>query len=261
MKMKRISFAVIGAVFLLGFGTAFAEGEKEPEAQQWSWNGVFGHFDQAQLQRGYQVYKEVCSACHSMHLLAFRNLGDPGGPGFSEAQVKALAAAVQVPDLDDKGEATQRPGTPADHFPSPFANDKAARAANGGALPPDQSVIAKAREGGPDYIYALLLGYSDPPPDKKAAMAPGTYYNVYAPNQTIAMPPPLTQDGQVTYADGQPPASKAQMAKDVSAFLMWAAEPKLEERHRLGVKVMIFMFVFCVVLYFAYQRLWRDVDH
>lgn len=259
--MKRISFAVIGAVLSLGLGTAYAEGEKVPEAQSWSWNGVFGHFDRAQLQRGYQVYKEVCSACHSMKLLAFRNLGDPGGPEFTAAQVKALAAAVQVPDLDDKGEPTQRPGTPADHFPSPFPNDKAAQAANGGALPPDQSVIAKAREYGPDYIYALMIGYSDPPAEKKAAMAPGTYYNVYAPNETIAMPPPLTQDGQVTYADGQPPATKAQMAKDVSAFLMWAAEPKLEERHRLGVKVMIFMLVLSVVLYFAYQRLWRDVDH
>ena len=259
--MKRISFAVLGAVLSLGIGTAFAEGEKVPEKQSWSWDGVFGHFDRAQLQRGYQVYKEVCSACHSMHLLAFRNLGDPGGPEFTAAQVKALAASVQVPDLDDKGEATQRPGTPADHFPSPFPNDKAARAANGGALPPDQSVITKAREYGGDYVYALMLGYADPPPDVKARMAPGTYYNPYAPNETIAMPPPLSQDGQVTYADGQPPATKQQMAKDVVAFLTWAAEPKLEERHAMGVKVIIFLFVLSVLLYFAYQRVWRDVDH
>jgi cytochrome c1 len=261
MMMKRISFAVVGLALSLGVGVAFAEGEKEPEAQTWPWDGVFGHFDQAQLQRGYQVYKEVCSACHSMQLLAFRNLGDPGGPEFTEAQVKALAASVQVPDLDDKGEPTTRPGTAADHFPSPFPNEKAARAANGGALPPDQSVIIKARERHEDYVYALLLGYGDPPADVKARMAPGTYYNPYAPNETTAMPPPLSTDGQVTYADGQPPATKAQMAKDVVAFLSWAAEPKMEERKRLGVKVIIFMTILSVLLYVAYQHLWRDVDH
>lgn len=259
--MKRISFAVVTAVLSLCIGNAFAEGQKEPEALSWSWDGVFGQFDRAQLQRGYQVYKEVCSACHSMKLVAFRNLGDPGGPEFSEAQVKALAASVQVPDLDDKGEPSQRPGTPADRFPSPFPNEKAARAANGGALPPDLSVIVKAREHHADYIPALLLGYSEPSPEVKAQMPPGTYHNVYAPNATIAMPPPLTQDGQVTYAEGQPTATRVQMAKDVTAFLAWAAEPKMEERKRLGVKVMIFMFVLTVLLYFAYQRLWRDVDH
>ena len=259
--MKRISFAVIGAFLSLGIGAAFAEGQKEPEPQSWSWQGVFGHFDRAQLQRGYQVYKEVCAACHSMHLVAFRNLGDPGGPEFSEAQVKALAASVQVTDLDEKGEPTQRPGTPADRFPSPFPNIKAARAANGGAAPPDLSVIIKAREHHEDYVHALLLGYAEPSAEVKAHMAPGTYYNVYAPNSTIAMPPPLTQDGQITYAEGQPAATRQQMATDVVAFLTWAAEPKMEERKRLGVKVMIFMFVLTVLLYFAYQHLWRDVDH
>jgi cytochrome c1 len=261
MKMKRISLAVVGAVFSLGLGSAFAEGEKVPEPQTWSWHGVFGHFDEAQLQRGYQVYKEVCSACHSMNLVAFRNLADPGGPGFTEAQAKALAASVQISDLNDNGEPTQRPGTPADHFPAPFPNEKAARAANGGALPPDLSVIIKARENHEDYVYALLTGFAEPTPEFKAKMAPGTYFNPYAPNETIAMPPPLTQDGQVTYADGQPPATKAQMAKDVVAFLTWASEPKMEERKRMGVKVMIFMGVLCVLLYLAYQRLWRDVDH
>jgi len=257
--IKRIAAVVFGA--LLVAGAAFAEGEKEPEAQSWSWQGPFGHFDAVQLQRGYQVYKEVCSACHGMHLLSFRNLGDPGGPMFTAAQVKAIAASVQVSDLDDKGEAKMRPGTPADHFASPFANEKAARAANGGALPPDQSVIIKAREGGADYVYALLLGYAEPPPEKKASMAPGTYFNPFAPNQTIAMPPPLTQDGQVTYADGQPPATKAQMAKDVVAFLTWAAEPKMEERKAMGIKVLIFLLVLAIVLYIANKRLWSDVDH
>ena len=193
--------------------------------------------------------------------LAFRNLGDPGGPGFSEAQVKALAAAVQVPDVDDKGEPTTRPGTPADRFPSPFANEKAARAANGGAIPPDQSVIIKAREHGEDYVYALLMGYSEPTPEFKAKMAVGTYFNPYAPNQTIAMPAPLTTDGQVTYADGQPAATKAQMAKDVVAFLTWAAEPKMQERKTMGIKVIAFLLVLSLLLYAGYKHLWRDVDH
>lgn len=257
--MKGISLLAVGLVF--GISTAFAAGEKEPEPQSWSWTGPFGHFDQAQLQRGYQVYKEVCSACHSMNLLAFRNLGDPGGPGFSEAQVKALAASVQVQDLDDKGEPTTRPGTPADHFPAPFANEKAARAANGGALPPDLSVIIKAREGGPDYVYSLILGYADPPPDIAAKMAPGTFFDPYAPNETIAMPPPLNADGQVTYAEGQPAATKKQMEADVVAFLTWASEPKMQERKTMGIKVMAFLFVLSLLLYAAYKHLWRDVDH
>jgi len=259
MMIKRISAVVFGAMLMAG--VAWGEGEKKPEPQTWAWDGPFGHFDAVQLQRGYQVYKEVCSACHSMHLLAFRNLGDPGGPMFTQAQVKAIAAGMQVNDLDDKGEPKTRPGTPADRFPSPFANEKAARAANGGSLPPDQSVIVKAREHGADYVYALLLGYAEPPAEIKATMVPGTYFNPYAPNQTIAMPPPLTTDGQITYADGQPPATKVQMAKDVVAFLSWAAEPKMEERKEMGIKVLIFLFVLCVLLYFAYQRMWRDVDH
>ena len=257
--IKRISAVFLGAALIAG--AAWAEGEKSPEAQTWSWSGPFGHFDTVQLQRGYQVYKEVCSACHGMHLLAFRNLGDPGGPSFTQAQVKAIAASVQVADLDDKGEAKTRPGTPADHFPSPFPNEKAARAANGGALPPDQSIIIKAREHGADYLYALIMGYAEPTADFKAKMAPGTYFNPFAPNPTIAMPPPLSTDGQVTYADGQPPATKAQMAKDVVAFLSWAAEPKMEERKAMGIKVMIFLLVLSITLYVAYKRLWRDVDH
>ncbi len=257
--MRRISLAAVG--LLLGITVAFADGQKEPEPQTWSWNGVFGHFDPVQLQRGYQVYKEVCSACHSMRLMAFRNLGDPGGPGFSEAQVKALAATVQVADLDDKGEPTTRPGIAADRFPSPFPNEKAARAANGGALPPDLTVITEAREGGADYVHALLLGYSDPPADMKGKMMPGMNYNPYFLNGQIAMPAPLSTDGQVTYAEGQPAATKAQMAKDVVAFLSWAAEPKMQERKTMGIKVIAFLFVLSLLLYAAYKQLWRDVDH
>jgi cytochrome c1 len=259
--IKRISTAIAAGLLIAGAAVA-AEGQKEPEALNWGWYGPLGHFDPVQLQRGYTVYKEVCAACHGLHLLAFRNLADPGGPMFTEAQVKALAAAVTVNDLNDKGEAATRPGTPTDRFPSPFPNEKAARAANGGALPPDLSVIVKAREHGADYLYHLLVGYAEPTVAFKATMAPGTYFNPYAPNQTIAMPPPLTDDpAQVTYAEGQPTATMQQKAKDVVAFLAWAAEPKMSERKAMGVKVIIFMLVLCVTLYFAYQHLWRDVDH
>ncbi len=234
---------------------------KHPEPQAWTWEGPFGHFDRQQLQRGYQVYKEVCAACHAMHLLSFRNLSQPGGPEFTEAQMKAIAASVQVNALDDKGETIQRPGTPADRFPSPFPNELAARAANNNAYPVDLSVVTKARHGGADYVVALLTGYSDPPSD--FSLLPGLNYNAYFQGHQIAMPAPLTSDGQVTYAPdaGNPPATKQQMAKDVAAFLTWAAEPKMEERKRMGVKVMIFLVFLSALLYLAYRRLWRDVDH
>lgn len=236
-----------------------AEDVKHPEPQAWSWEGVFGTFDRQQLQRGYQVYKEVCAACHSMHLLSFRNLSQPGGPEFTDAQMKAIAASFQVPTIDERGEVVQRPGIPADRFPSPYPNEAAARAANGNALPPDLSVITKARNDGPNYIHALLLGYSEAPATFE--LLPGLHYNEYFPGHQIAMPPPIASDGQVTWPEGNPPATKDQMARDVVAFLMWAAEPKLEERKMLGVQVVIFLFVLSLLLYFAYKRLWRNVDH
>jgi len=265
--MPRITalLALLAAVGFAGLVYAAEEAEdaeheaKHPEPQQWSWSGPFGHFDRQQLQRGYQVYKEVCAACHGLRLVAFRNLGEPGGPEFSAAQVKALAAAVQVNALDDKGETIQRPATPADRFPSPYPNELAARAANNGALPPDLSVIAKARHGGADYIHALLVGYSDPPAGFQ--LLPGLSYNPYFETHQIAMPPPLASDGQVTWPDGNPAATKDQMAKDVAAFLTWAAEPKMEERKVLGVQVMIFLAALSGLLFFAYKRVWRDVDH
>jgi cytochrome c1 len=194
-----------------------------------------------------------------MEFVSFRNLSQPGGPEFSDAQMKAIAASFQVPTVDETGEPTQRAGTPADRFPSPFANDTAARAANNNAFPPDLSVIAKAREAGPDYLYALLTGYSDAP--STFSLLPGLSYNPYFPGHQIAMPPPLVSDGQVTWPEGNPTATKAQMARDVVAFMMWAAEPKLEERKTLGVQVIIFLLALSVLLYFAYKRLWRDIDH
>jgi cytochrome c1 len=257
MKLRALIALTLG---LAASAIAFADDDvKHPEPQAWSWEGVFGTYDRQQLQRGYQVYKEVCAACHSMHLLSFRNLSQPGGPGFSDAQMKAIAASFQVPTIDEKGEVVQRPGIPADRFPSPYPNDAAARAANNNALPPDLSVIIKARNDGANYVHALLTGYTDPPAGFQ--LLPGLSYNPYFPNHQIAMPAPIASDGQVTWPEGNPPATKDQMARDVVAFLAWAAEPKMEERKRLGVQVMIFLGALALLLYFAYKRLWRDVDH
>ena len=284
------ALAAVGVVSLAS--VAFAQNEKppapqpatasqkaeeenpEPPRQSWSFAGPFGVFDQGQLQRGYKVYREVCSNCHSMQMLSFRNLADPGGPHFSEAQVKALAASFQIKDgPNDAGEMFDRPGRPSDKFPWNFANAQAARAALGGALPPDMSVLAKARtyergvpwfifdiftqyqEEGVDYISALLNGYTQLPAG--VTLAPGQYYNVYFPGHKIGMPPPLS-DGQVAYTDGAP-ATVQQYSRDVSAFLMWAAEPKFEERKALGLRVMIFLVVFAVLLYFTKRRIWARV--
>jgi cytochrome c1 len=257
MKL-RVLLAVLLGLGAIGLAVA-AEDVKHPEQRAWTWDGWTGGFDRAQLQRGYLVYKDVCAVCHSMNLLSFRNLSQPGGPEFSEAQMKAIAAGFKVASINENGEPAERAGTSADRFPAPFPNEAAARAANNNALPPDLSVIMKARHDAANYIYALMLGYGEPP--AKFELLPGLNYNPYFPGNQLAMPPPLTSDGQVTYAEGNPQATKAQMAEDVVAFLMWAAEPKLEERKTLGVSVMIFLTVLAVLLYFAYKRLWRDVDH
>lgn len=220
-------------------------------------DGPFGRFDRQQLQRGFQVYKEVCSACHSLNHVAIRSLGDIG---FTPAEVKALAKTFTVPSIDpNTGEPATRPGIPSDHFPSPYANETAARAANNNALPPDLSLIVKAREGGPAYVHSLLTGYTNPPADLPEDKRPGEglHYNPYFANLNIAMIPPLTADDQVTYADGTK-ASIDQMATDVTAFLVWTAEPKLENRHRTGIAVVIFLFIATVLAYLAYQNIWRE---
>jgi ubiquinol-cytochrome c reductase cytochrome c1 subunit len=218
---------------------------------------VFGTYDRAALQRGFQVYKEVCSACHSVRYLYFRDLT---ALGYTEDQVKGIAAAwpQQVADgPDDTGQMFQRPARPSDRIPGPFPNDQAARAANNGALPPDLSLIAKAREGGSDYIYGILTGYGAAPAEMK--MMPGMYYNDHFPGHQIAMPPPLNPD-QVTFAD-KTPATIAQMAHDVSTFLMWAAEPNLEQRHRTGFKVILFLLATTGVFYAAKRRIWSRIHH
>jgi ubiquinol-cytochrome c reductase cytochrome c1 subunit len=250
---------------------------KHPTYENWSFAGLFGQYDRAQLQRGYRVYKEVCASCHSMNLVKFRNLSEDGGPEFSEEQVKVLAAEYTISDaVDENGDPVERPREPKDPFPAPFPNENAARAANGGALPPDMSLIAKARavqrgfpwfvfdmfwpyqEQGPDYIHSLIVGYQDPP--EGVVVPDGQYYNPYFINGTaLAMAPPIS-DEQVEYTDGTP-MTVDQYSRDVSAFLMWAAEPHLEARKELGFKAMIFLVVFGCLLGFVKRRIWADIPH
>jgi ubiquinol-cytochrome c reductase cytochrome b/c1 subunit len=246
-----------------------------PPRQSWSFSGPFGMFDRAQLQRGLKVYREVCAACHGLTRVAFRNLADAGGPSFSAAQARQIASEYQIQDgPNDQGEMFQRAGQVADYFPSPFANEAAARVANGGAAPPDLSVITKARtyergfpwfvldmftqyqEHGPDYVTALLEGYEDAPAG--FALPEGSNYNKYFPGHAIKMPQPL-KDGQVEYSDGSP-QTLAQYAQDVTAFLAWAAEPHLEARKRVGFQVMIFLIVFAGLLYFTKKKVWKEVE-
>jgi cytochrome c1 len=256
MRKYLIAASVAAACILPVLASGAA---KHPEPVGFSFDGPFGTFDRNQLKRGFQVYKEVCSACHSLKLVAFRNLKDPGGPEFTEAEAKALAAAVQVPALDENGEPTTRAATLADHFPSPFANELAAKAANNGAAPPDLSLMAKAREGGANYIHAIIKGYTEEP-DPHVVVPDGAYYNPYMAGGIIAMPQPISDD-QVDYAEEGVPQTVDQYGKDVAAFLMWAAEPKLEARHRLGMGVIIFLGLLSMLLFLSYRRVWRNVDH
>ncbi|PZQ61642.1 MAG: cytochrome c1 [Sphingomonas taxi] len=238
---------------------------QHPEDIGLSSAGLFGKFDRQQLQRGFQVYKEVCAACHSLKYVAFRDLAQLG---YSEAEVKAIANqwVIEQPSVNpETGEAATRKNLPSDHFPSPFANEVAARAANNNALPPDLSLMTKAREDGSNYVHALLMGYRDQPaellkefPDAKTP--DGLHYNPYFANLNIAMPPPITSDGQVTYSDGTK-ATRDQMARDVAAFLTWSAEPNLEARHAAGFAAVIFLLIFVYLTWGAYQNVWRNVKH
>jgi ubiquinol-cytochrome c reductase cytochrome c1 subunit len=275
--MVRIIGFLIGLVFagvllislISGLATyfrtppeAFAAEElhKHPKHLRLASDGPLGQFDERQLQRGFQVYKEVCAACHGLNLVAFRDLH---ALGYEEPEIKAIADQwqLEVPTINpDTGEAATRKAIPSDRFPSPYANDTAARAANNNALPPDLSLIAKAREGGPEYVYSLLTGYQHQPAELlekfPATKTPqGLYYNPYFANLNLAMPPPITSEGQVTYADGTRP-TVGQMAKDVSAFLMWAAEPKMDARKNAGLAVLIFLIIATALAYFAYRNIW-----
>jgi len=238
------------------------EFHKAPKHVSFSFDGPFGRYDRQQLQRGFQVFKEVCSACHSLKFVAFRDLE---ALGYNEAEVKAIAKqwAIKTPDVDPKtGEMTGRDPVPADHFPKPFANNVAAAAANNNAIPPDLSLMTKARHHGSAYVYSLITGYQPQPaellrefPDAKTPE--GLHYNPYFANLNLAMAPPLTADGQVTYGDGTRPTVD-QMAKDVAAFMTWTAEPKLENRRRAGLATIVFLLIATGLAYMAYQNIWAD---
>jgi len=251
---KRAFAAATVSAFVLASAIAWAADETLPlPRQEWSFDGVFGTYDRASAQRGFQVYKEVCSVCHPVKHLHFRDLAEIG---YSEDEVKAIAGGYQVTDgPNDEGQMYQRPGRASDPIPGPFPNDQAARAANNGALPPDQSLIVKARAGGPDYVYAILTGYKEPPAGFK--MLEGMNYNEYFPGHQIAMPPPLG-DNAATFADGTS-ATVPQMAHDVVTFLAWASEPNLEVRHRTGFKVMLFLIVAVGIFYVTKRKIWAAV--
>lgn len=283
MGFRQHFLAVPFAAILLAYGggVAWAQGHEhshetpEPPQLKWSFAGPFGKFDRAQLQRGFKIYREVCGNCHSLSLIAFRNLADRGGPEFSVAQAQAIAQQYKIKDgPNDQGEMFERPGRLADYFPAPFANEQTARASNGGALPPDLSVIAKARtyergfprflldlvtqyqEQGVDYIAALLKGYDNPPPGMQ--MPPGMMYNKYFPGHAIGMPPPISE-AQVVYDDGTP-GTVENYSRDVAAFLAWTAEPHMEARKRIGFQVIVFLIVFAGLLYFTKKRIWHAVE-
>jgi ubiquinol-cytochrome c reductase cytochrome c1 subunit len=294
MTMKKLVAGILSLALVAGLGVSFATAEEaapaagaeaehatphypmhKPKEQDWSFAGPFGKYDKGQLQRGLKVYTEVCSACHSMSLVPFRTLGDLG---YSEAQVKAFAANYEVQDgPNGDGEMFTRKAVPSDYFPSPYANHEAAAASNNGAAPPDFSLIAKARgitrgfpqfvfdiftqyqEGGPDYIYSLLTGYDEEPP-AHVEVAEGTHYNPYFANAAaLAMAKPISDD-QVTYDDGSP-QTVDQYAHDVSAFLMWAAEPHLEARKRTGFMVMIFLVIFTGLIYLTKKSVYATKEH
>ena len=249
--IKRI-FAALVATLLAGPALA-AGGDVALTKRDWSFNGPFGTFDKAAMQRGFQVYREVCAGCHSMQYIAFRNFADLG---YNEAEIKAIAAEYDVEDgPNDEGEMFTRPGIPADRMPSPYPNDNAARAGNGGALPPDLSLIAKARANGPDYLYSLLIGYKEAPASMN--VPDGMYYNDAYSGNLIAMPQPLYGD-DVTYADGADTSIEGSAA-DLTQFLMWAAEPKMEARKRIGVAAVFFLSIFVVLSVMAKRRVWADL--
>jgi len=254
-NFKKILLVTVG-IFIF-FSPSYGAESEELLKVKWSFKGLIGKFDRASLQRGYQVYNEVCSSCHSMQYLSYRNLGEPGGPEFSEAEVKAIAASIEIEDgPDSQGEMFTRSGRPSDKFKSPYPNVNASIAANGGAYPPDMSVLVKARPGGSNYIYSVLLGYEDPPPGM--ILDDGVYYNKYMIGKKIKMSSPLI-DGIVEYADGSE-ATVDQMAKDVTTFLSWAAEPELEARHKTGIKVIIYLILLTVLVYFSMKKIWSRID-
>ena len=252
---KRLIIVILTTLIFIK--PLFSAESIDPIKVNWSFKELTGKFDRASLQRGFQVYKEVCASCHSMQYLSYRNLGEPGGPEFTQEEVKAIAASVEIEDgPDSQGEMFTRTGKPSDKFKSPYPNVEASTAANGGAYPPDMSVLVKARPGGADYMYSVLMGYEEPPAGMK--LDDGVYYNKYMIGQKIKMASPLSE-GIVEYSDGTE-ATMDQMAKDVTTFLAWAAEPELEERHRVGFKVIIYLLLLTILVYLSMKKIWSRID-
>ena len=250
-------FVIFVLSSLCAFNVFSSEETKKLLSTDWSFKGFTGKFDRASLQRGYQVYTEVCASCHSMKLLSYRNLAEEGGPEFSEDQVKAIASNFEVTDgPNEDGDMFERPAKLSDKFVQPYRNVKEATASNGGAYPPDMSVLVKARSGGADYIYSVLLGYEDPP--SGVTLDDGVYYNKYMYGNNIKMPKPL-MDGQVEYNDGTE-ATEQQMAKDVVTFLAWSAEPHLEARHKIGFRAIIYLIIITILVYFSMKKIWSRVE-
>jgi len=254
-KLTILTACALLAMPMMGKTASAAGDAPTPPKQDWSFNGPLGTYDKGALQRGFQVYKQVCSACHGMRLKSYRNLS---ALGYNEAEIKAIAAEYTVMDgPDDEGEMFERPARPSDRFLSPYPNEETARYANNGALPPDMSLISKARKYGPDYIYALLTGYKDAPDGEE--LPQGQYYNKYMAGHKIAMAAPLSDD-MVSYEDGSP-TTMEQYSKDVSHFLKWAAEPEMEVRKRMGIKVLLFLILFAGVMYNVKKKIWKNVKH
>ena len=256
--MKNFLKILSLSILLSGFFFSSQSAEKvEYLKTDWSFKGLFGKFDRGALQRGYQVYTEVCASCHSMKYVSYRNLAEKGGPEFTEAQAKAIAASFEVTDgPNSDGEMFTRPGKLSDKFVMPYENVKAAQAANGGAYPPDMSVLVKARGGGVNYIYSLLQGYEDPP--MGITLDEGVHYNKYMYGNKIKMANPLSDD-LVEYSDGTQ-ATVEQMSKDVTTFLMWTAEPHLETRHQMGFKAIVYLIILTTLVYFSMKRIWSRVE-
>ncbi len=256
--MKKLASLFILFISILFFQNHAISAEKiEFLETDWTFKGLFGKYDRASLQRGYQVYTEVCAACHSMQYLSYRNLAEPGGPEFTEEEAKFIAASFEVLDgPNSDGEMFRRPAKLSDKFVMPYENVEASKAANGGAYPPDMSVLVKARKGGADYIYSLLLGYDEPPADIK--LDDGVYYNKYMYGNKIKMSAPLS-DGVIEYSDGTE-ATKEQMAKDITTFLMWSAEPHLETRHKTGFRVIVYLIILTILVYFTMKKIWSRVE-
>ena len=257
MIKSNLKLFILSFLLLISFKPLQSAEMVDPIKVDWSFKGLTGTFDRASLQRGFQVYKEVCASCHSMQYLSYRNLSEPGGPEFTEDEAKFIAASFEILDgPNSEGEMFTRPAKLSDKFLMPYDNVEAAKAANGGAYPPDMSVLVKARKGGADYIYSLLLGYEDPPSDIK--LDDGVYYNKYMYGNKIKMPVPLS-DGLVEYGDGTL-ATEEQMAKDITTFLMWSAEPHLERRHKTGFRVIIYLIILSILVYLTMKKIWSRVE-